>query len=71
MLGYYPTEKLSFSLISNGDNFVQNDIIIGILSVTTNAIPFFQKFLKMDKAELAKFTGTYASKDLPLKITVY
>lgn len=70
MLGYYPTEKLSFSLISNGDNFVQNDIIIGILSIYYK-MPFpFPKFMKMDKAELAKFTGTYASKDLPLKITV-
>ena len=70
MLGYYPTEKLSFSLISNGDNFVQNEIIIGILSIYYK-MPFpFPKFMKMDKAELAKFTGTYASKDIPLKITV-
>ena len=71
MLGYYPTEKLSFSLISNGDNFEQNDIIIGILSIYYK-MPFpFPKFMKMDKAELTKFTGTYASKDIPLKITVY
>lgn len=70
ILGYYPTEKLSFSLISNGDNYVQNDIIIGILSIYYK-MPFpFPKFMKMDKAELAKFTGTYASKDIPLKITV-
>lgn len=70
MLGYYPTEKLSFSLISNGNNFEQNDIIIGILSIYYK-MPFpFPKFMKMDKAELAKFLGTYASKDLPLKITV-
>jgi CubicO group peptidase (beta-lactamase class C family) len=70
MLGYYPTEKLSFSLISNGDNFVQNDIIIGILSIYYK-MPFpFPQFMKMDVAELATFTGTYASKDLPLKITV-
>ena len=70
MLGYYPNEKLSFSLISNGNNFEQNDIIIGILSIYYK-MPFpFPKFMKMDKAELAKFTGTYASKDIPLKITV-
>ena len=70
MIGYYPTEKLSFSLISNGDNFVQNDIIIGILSIYYK-MPFpFPQFMKMDKAELAKFTGTYASKDIPLKITI-
>jgi CubicO group peptidase (beta-lactamase class C family) len=70
MLGYYPTEKLSFSIISNGDNFVQNDIIIGILSIYYK-MPFpFPQFMKMDKAELAKFTGIYASKEIPLKITV-
>ena len=70
MLGYYPTEKMSFSLISNGDNFVQNDIIIGILSIYYK-MPFpFPQFMKMDAKELAKFTGTYASKDIPLKITV-
>ncbi len=70
MLGYYPTEKLSFSLISNGDNYLQKDIIIGILSIYYKT-PFpFPKFMKMDKAELVKFTGTYASKDIPLKITV-
>lgn len=71
MLGYYPNEKLSFSLISNGNNFEQNDIIIGILSIYYK-MPFpFPQFMKMNSAELAKFTGTYASKDIPLKITVF
>ena len=70
MLGYYPTDKLSFSLISNGDNYVQNDIIIGILSIYYK-IPFpFPQFMKMDAEEIAKLTGTYTSKDIPLKITV-
>lgn len=50
--------EIEFSLISNGDNFVQNDIIIGILSIYYK-MPFpFPQFMKMDKAELAKFTGT-------------
>lgn len=70
MLGYYPSEKMSFSIISNGDNYVQNDIIIGILSIYYK-LPFpFPKFMKMDAAELTKFTGIYTSKDLPLKITI-
>jgi hypothetical protein len=30
----------------------------------------FPVFTKIDAAELAKFTGIYASKDIPLKITV-
>ena len=70
MLGYYPTEKMSFSLISNGNNYNQNDIIIGILSIYYK-LPFpFPQFMKMDSAELAKFTGVYASKDIPLKLTI-
>ena len=70
VVGYYPTEKLGVSLIVNGDNFNRNDIMIGVLSIYYK-MPFpFPQFMKMDKAELAKFTGTYASKDIPLKITV-
>ena len=70
MLGYYPAEKLSFSLITNGDNYIQNDITIGILSIYYK-MPFpFPQFMKMDATELAKFTGTYISKDLPIKITI-
>lgn len=70
VVGYYPTEKLGVSLIVNGDNFNRNDIMIGILSIYYK-MPFpFPVFTKMDAAELAKFTGTYASKDLPIKITV-
>ena len=70
MLGYYPAEKMSFSLISNGNNYVQNDITIGILSIYYK-LPFpFPQFMKLDAAELAKYTGIYASKDMPLKIKI-
>jgi CubicO group peptidase (beta-lactamase class C family) len=70
VVGYYPTDKLGISLIVNGDNFNRNDIMIGILS-TYYKMPFpFPVFTKIDAKELAKFTGTYVSKDLPLKITV-
>lgn len=68
VVGYYPTEKLGISLIVNGDNFNRNDIMIGILSIYYK-MPFpFPVFTKVDTAELAKFTGTYASKELPIKI---
>ncbi|HLO74074.1 MAG TPA: serine hydrolase domain-containing protein [Flavobacterium sp.] len=70
VVGYYPTEKLGVSLIVNGDNFNRNDIMIGVLSIYYK-MPFpFPIFTKIDAAELAKFTGTYASKELPLKITI-
>jgi CubicO group peptidase (beta-lactamase class C family) len=70
VVGYYPTEKLGISLIVNGDNFNRNDIMIGILSIYYK-MPFpFPTFTKVDPAILAKYTGTYASKELPLKITI-
>ena len=70
VVGYYPTEKLGVSLIVNGDNFNRNDIMIGVLSIYYK-MPFpFPVFMKMDMVELAKFTRTYVSKDLPLKITI-
>jgi CubicO group peptidase (beta-lactamase class C family) len=70
VVGYYPTEKLGISLIVNGDNFNRNDIMIGILSIYYK-MPFpFPKFNKIEASELVKFTGTYSSKELPLKMTV-
>jgi len=70
VVGYYPTEKLGVSLIVNGDNFNRNDIMIGVLSIYYK-MPFpFPTFNKIEASELVKFTGTYSSKELPLKMTV-
>lgn len=69
-VGFNASEKMSICLILNGVNYNQNDIMIGILSIYYK-LPFpFPKFMKMDAKELVKFTGTYTSKDIPLKITV-
>ena len=70
VVGYYPTDKLGVSLVVNGDNFNRNDIMIGILSIYYK-IPFpFPNFDKIDNAVLEKYVGTYASKDIPLKINI-
>lgn len=72
VVGYYPTEKLGISLIVNGDNFNRNDIMIGILSIYYK-MPFpFPNLtsLKVDENILNTYAGVYASKDIPLKITV-
>jgi CubicO group peptidase (beta-lactamase class C family) len=70
VVGYYPTEKLGISLIVNGDNFNRNDIMIGVLSIYYK-MPFpFPKFNKIETSELVKFTGTYSSKELPLKMII-
>lgn len=70
VVGYYPNDDLSVSLIVNGDNFNRNDIMIGILSIYYK-IPFpFPNFDKIDDTVLQKYVGTYASKDIPLKINI-
>jgi CubicO group peptidase (beta-lactamase class C family) len=70
VVGYYPTDNLGVSLIVNGDNFNRNDIMIGILSIYYK-IPFpFPNFDKIDNSVLQKYVGTYASSEIPLKITV-
>jgi len=70
MMGYYPSENMGFALISNGPNFGQNDLIIGILSIYYK-LPFpFPNFKKLEKSEIATFIGNYSCKDLPIKITI-
>jgi CubicO group peptidase (beta-lactamase class C family) len=70
VVGYYPTDNIGVSLIVNGDNFNRNDIMIGILSIYYK-IPFpFPNFDKIDNSVLQKHVGTYASSDIPLKITI-
>lgn len=70
VVGYYPTDNLGVSLIVNGDNFNRNDIMIGILSIYYK-MPFpFPNFDKIDNTVLQKYIGTYASTDIPLKITI-
>lgn len=70
-VGYYPTEQLGVSLIVNGDNFNRNDIMIGILSIYYK-IPFpFPSFDKINQDLIIKYSGTYSSKDIPLKITIF
>ena len=70
-VGYYPTEKLGISLIVNGDNYNSNDMMIGILSIYYK-IPYpFPSFEKINQTLITKYSGTYASKDIPLKITIF
>ncbi|ESU28934.1 penicillin-binding protein [Flavobacterium limnosediminis JC2902] len=72
VVGYYPTEKLGISLIVNGDNYNRNDIMIGILSIYYKmpyAFPNLKSF-KVDEKILKSYEGTYASKEIPLKINI-
>lgn len=69
--GYYPTEKLGISLLINGENYSQNDIMIGVLSIYYK-LPFpFPSFEKINPETIKAISGTYSSNDLPLKISIF
>ena len=71
VIGYYPTEKVGISLIVNGDNFNANDIMIGVLSMYYK-MPFpFPSFETINPETIKKYSGTYSSKEIPLKITIF
>lgn len=72
VFSFFPGDKVCFALFSNGLNCVLNDISIAVLSAVYNKeyeIPTF-KSSEMTSEELDKYTGVYASSQLPMKITV-
>lgn len=72
ILVYFPDNKVSFALISNGDNYNNNSISIAVLSAVFNKpydIPDF-KIFNISSEELDKYLGVYTTKDLPLKLTI-
>lgn len=69
---HFPEDKISYALISNGTNFKNNDITIAVLSAVYGKpyeIPVFTTF-KLTSEDLDKYLGIYASKQIPLKITI-
>lgn len=70
-MGYYEKDDMSISLIVNGENYSQNDIMIGILSIYYKLPYPFPNFAKLDADLIKKYSGNFASKDIPLKITVF
>lgn len=69
---HFADENISFALTSNGTNTNNNDISIAVLSAVYNKpyeIPVFTTF-NVTSEDLDKYLGVYASKQIPLKITV-
>lgn len=71
-VGYYPKEKLGFSILINLDNYNMNEIVVSLLSIYYK-MPFeFPKFkmVTVDDEILKNYEGIYASESIPLKITI-
>ena len=69
---YFSDDKISYALISNGTNINNNDISIAVLSAIYDKpyeIPVFTTFT-LTSEDLDKYLGVYASKQIPLKITI-
>jgi len=72
VLGYFPDDKLAFCIVSNGMNYVLNDLSIGILSLYYKkpyTVPTFEKRI-LSKEESASFEGIYNSSVVSMKITI-
>lgn len=69
---YFSDDKISYALISNGTNMNNNDISISVLSAIYDKpyeIPVFTTFT-LTSEDLDKYLGVYASKQIPMKITI-
>jgi CubicO group peptidase (beta-lactamase class C family) len=69
---YFSDDKISYALISNGTNINNNDISIAVLSAVYEKpyeIPVFTTFT-LTSEDLDKYLGVYASKQIPMKITI-
>ena len=72
VLYYFPSDKLSIAIISNGQLYDNNNIAIAALSSFYNKpfdIPTFTNII-IKSEELDQYTGIYSSPDFPLKISI-
>jgi len=72
MLSFYPESGVTFALLSNGNNYSNNQIAITVLSEVFHKpynIPEFKSFA-VTTEDLDKYLGTYITDALPLKLTI-
>lgn len=69
---HFDDDKISYAMISNGTNIFFNDISIAVLSAVYEKpyeIPVYTTY-NLTSEDLNKYLGVYASKQIPLKITI-
>lgn len=72
IVSYEPTDQLSYAVTINGKNFPQNSFFIAVLSLIYGKdyqYPVFNS-TKTPIADLEKYVGTYASKDIDLGLKI-
>lgn len=71
IMGYYKQDDMTISLISNGVNFSQNDIMLGILSIYYKSPFRFPVFETLNPEKIKDYVGNYVSKDIALKVAIF
>lgn len=69
---HYPEDKTTYALVSNGSNYVTNNITLAVLGAVFDkpyTIPSFGS-TTYTADELDAFTGVYTTSELPVKITI-
>ena len=69
---HFPKDTVSYALTSNGTNINNNDISIAVLSAVFDKpyqIPVYTNYT-LTSEDLDTYLGVYASKQMPIKITV-
>ncbi len=72
MFVYFPETNVCFTMLSNGTNYSNNLIALAVLTfINTGSydFPAFKSY-EVTEADLQKYLGTYATNDLPLKLTI-
>lgn len=72
VFSYFPEDKIAYSLVSNGTNYINNNISIAVLSAVFEKsfdIPSFTTF-EVSAEELDQYIGLYSSSSLPVKIII-
>lgn len=73
MLYYFPENKMGAVVLSNGTSWSLNDILVDGLSALAGK-PFELPAVSdvvLDSKDLERFVGTYASTQIPIKISVF
>ena len=71
-LGHFPEDKVTLTVLSNGMNYNNNDILIAALSAQFGKewkLPDFSELL-ISEEDMASYVGAYASTQIPLQLTV-
>ena len=73
---YFPSLDLTFSYLSNATALLYNDVLLGILAISTGEDYDFPDFtpkemVELTEAQLSAFEGEYISETFPLDIKVF